>query len=121
MGREPMYLRFGYEIIFELAAPTPMLLMLNAHPTKAHALRRPERIVIEPDLFVDTAIDFFGNCIGRINAPAGPLRIWYDNVAIDSGQPETSIEGAVLDKVEDLPNECLPFLLASRYCEVERL
>lgn len=116
-----MYLRFGYEMQFELASPTPMVLNLFTHPSQAWALRRAERLWVEPEVALETFIDGFGNRVGRMIAPAGKTRIWYDNVALDSGQAEPSIAGGTLSKVEDLPAECLPFLMASRYCEVERL
>ena len=54
---------------------------------------------------VNTFIDGFGNRLARILAPAGKLRLFYDNVAIDSGEPEPSIEGAYLHPVEELPPE----------------
>ena len=116
-----MLIRIGYELIFDLPAPAPMLLMLYVHPSQAHVLQRPERLVIEPDVPVRDFTDMFGNRAARISAPAGKLRLWYDNVAWDGGQPEPSIRGQQLHRVEDLPDECLPFLLASRYCEVDRM
>jgi transglutaminase-like putative cysteine protease len=116
-----MYLRFGYEMQFDLAAATPMVLMLYTHPTQAWTLRRPERLVTEPEVEIETFLDPFGNKVGRILAPQGKLKIWYDNVALDSGQNEPSIEGLALSRVEDLPSVTLPYLMASRYCEVERL
>jgi transglutaminase-like putative cysteine protease len=116
-----MYLRFGYEMAFDLPAATPMFLNLFVHPTQTHVLRRPERLFLEPDIPIDHFTDPFGNRIARIVAPQGKFRLWYDNVAIDCGQAEQSFHGQPLSKVEDLPNECLPYLMASRYCEVERL
>jgi transglutaminase-like putative cysteine protease len=116
-----MYIRFGYEMQFELSAPTPIMLMLYTHPSQTWTLRRPERLHVETDQTIDTFIDGFGNRVGRMIAPAGKTRLWYDNVALDSGQVEQSIEGGTLSKIEDLPSECLPYLMASRYCEVERL
>ena len=116
-----MYLRFGYEMQFDLAAPTPMVLMLFTHPTQAWTLRRPERLMIEPELEVEDYLDALGNRVGRLIAPAGKLRVWYDNVALDSGQNEPSMYGLSLSRVDDLPKDVLPYLLASRYCEVERL
>ncbi|HEX8522014.1 MAG TPA: transglutaminase family protein [Tepidisphaeraceae bacterium] len=116
-----MYLRFGYEMQFELASPTPMVVNLFTHPSQAWALRRPEQLHVEPDVALETFVDGFGNKVGRIMAPTGKVRLWYDNVALDSGQIEPVIEGGSLSKIEDLPSGCLPFLMASRYCEVERL
>ncbi len=116
-----MYLRFGFELQFDLSAPTPMLLSLYTHPSRSWALRRPEQLILDPHTEVETFLDSFGNRTGRTVAPAGKLRIWYDNVALDSGQHEPPIHGGVLAKVEELPDKCIPFLWASRYCEVERL
>jgi transglutaminase-like putative cysteine protease len=116
-----MYLRFGYEMAFDLPAATPMFLNLFVHPTQSHVLRRSERLILEPDVSLDSFTDPFGNHCARIVAPQGKFRMWYDNVAIDCGQVEPSFHGHALSRVEDLPNECLPYLMASRYCEVERL
>jgi transglutaminase-like putative cysteine protease len=95
--------------------------MLHAHPEKLPALKHPERLVVEPGVPVRHFTDNFGNHAARISAPAGKLRLTYDNVAEDSGAPEPKIDGARLHPVEDLPSECLQFLLASRYCEVDRM
>ena len=116
-----MLIRIGYELVFDLPAPTPMVLMLYVYPEVAHVLQQPERLVVEPDVPVQQYLDGFGNRCGRLVAPAGKLRLTYDNVAFDSGEPEPSIAGAKLHRVEDLPPECMQFLLASRYCEVDRM
>ncbi len=66
-------------------------------------------------------IDRFGNRVARLTAPAGKLRLFYDNIAEDSGKFEPPIAGARLHPVEELPAECLEFLFSSRYCEVDRM
>jgi transglutaminase-like putative cysteine protease len=116
-----MLIRIGYELVFDIPAPVPMLLMLYVHPEQAGVLQRPERLVVEPAVPVRDYIDPFGNRVARLVAPAGLLRLTYDNLAIDSGEPEPSIEGAVLHPVDELPSECLQYLMASRYCEVDRM
>lgn len=116
-----MYIRIGYEFCFELPRPTHMLLMLHTHPERAGQLQRPERIYVDPDTRLDTFTDLYGNRVSRIMAPAGKLRIWSDNVIWDSGEREQGIEGLKLHAVDELPNDTLPFLLESRYCEVDRV
>jgi transglutaminase-like putative cysteine protease len=116
-----MYIRIGYEFQFDLSAATHMVLMLFTHPERAHLLQRPERILIEPPLRLDAFTDAFGNRAARLMAPAGKARVWYDNVIWDSGQPEPKIDGLRLHPVDELSNEVLPFLLGSRYCEVDRI
>src|SRR5262249_11214319 len=106
---------------FNVPAPTPLLLMLFTHPSRAATLRRPDRIHTEPDLPITEFIDSFGNRGGRIVAPAGRLRIWNDTLVEDGGQPDVTCADARQPPVEELPPSVLPFLLASRYCEVDRL
>src|SRR6188474_268119 len=47
-----LLLRLGYEIVFDVPAPTPMLLMLYAHPSVAHRLVSPDIIHVEPQVQV---------------------------------------------------------------------
>ncbi len=116
-----MRIRIGHELVFEVPRPTPTLLMLYVHPDAAPALRRPERIEVEPAVPVDDFVDWFGNHAARIVAPAGTLRLRYDNEVEDGGRPEPVIDGLRLTPVAELPPECWRFLLASRYCEVDRM
>jgi transglutaminase-like putative cysteine protease len=116
-----MDIRLGYELRFEVPRPTPMQLMLYVHPEHADRLRHPQRIEVEPAVAVEDFVDAFGNRAARIVAPAGTVRIRYDNVIRDSGRPEAAISGAGLTPVSALPPDCWRYLLASRYCEVDRL
>ncbi len=56
-------------------------------------LRYPERLLVEPFVPIHEFIDAYGNRVGRLVAPAGKLRFYYDNYAVDNGEPEPSIEG----------------------------
>jgi transglutaminase-like putative cysteine protease len=116
-----MLIRLGYEIVFDLPAPTPMLLMLHVHPSQAGSLREPDRVRVEPAVPVEEFTDAFGNRCGRLLAPAGTLRLSNDTLVEDSGLPDAVCPEAAQHPVEQLPPEVLPFLLASRYCEVDRL
>ena len=116
-----MFLKIGYELCFDLTAPTHMVLMLFVHPDQAGVLQRPETIGVEPTLRIDPFMDHFGNRAARVMAPAGKMRVTYENIAWDSGEHEPKIDGQRLHPVDELPNEVLPYLMASRYCEVDRL
>jgi transglutaminase-like putative cysteine protease len=114
-------IRIGYDLSFEVPQPTAMQLMLYVRPEQASALQRPESIVVEPPITVDSFVDWFGNRAARILAPAGRLRIRYDNVIDDSGCADVPIAGLRLTPVHEMPAECWRYLFASRYCEVDRM
>ena len=116
-----MQIRIGYEFAFEVCQPTPMQLMLYVHPERAGDLRNPEEIVVEPAVPLEDFIDGFGNRSARILAPAGVVRIRYDNVIDDPGRPDVSFKGLPLTPVHETPPAFWRFLLASRYCEVDRM
>jgi transglutaminase-like putative cysteine protease len=116
-----MLIRLGYEMVFEAPVATPMLLLLYVHPSRAATLRRPDRVRSDPEIPVEEFLDGHGNRCGRIVAPAGTLRLCGDTLVEDSGEPDPVHAEAAQHTVEELPPEVLPFLLASRYCEVDRL
>src|SRR5579859_2215613 len=116
-----MFIRVGYEMEFDLPADTPMMALLYTHPTVADMLRQPDTIRTEPVLPLHSFIDGFGNRCARFLAPAGRLRLTGDTVVEHSGLPSAVPEDAIQHPVEDLPDDTLQFLLASRYCEVDRL
>jgi transglutaminase-like putative cysteine protease len=116
-----MLIRVGYDITFDLAAPTPFTFLLYVLPSKAGDLRGPDEITVEPAVPVTDFIDAFGNRCARLVAPAGLLRVKNETFVEDNGLPCPTRLDAIQHAVEDLPNECLQFLLPSRYCEVDRL
>jgi transglutaminase-like putative cysteine protease len=65
--------------------------------------------------------DLFGNAALRFVAPAGDISIWGDGTVVDDGAPDPIFLDAIEILVEDLPNDCLVYLLGSRYCETDRL
>ncbi|HEV2296491.1 MAG TPA: transglutaminase family protein [Tepidisphaeraceae bacterium] len=116
-----MLIRAGFDMAFDVAAATPMLLMLFLHPSRGATARRPDKITTEPYIPITTYIDAFGNQVGRIVAPAGRLRLWNDVIIEDSGQPDSIAADAVQHPVDEVPDDCVQFLLPSRYCEVDRM
>ena len=120
----PLSMRIGFDMQFEVFGPQPtaMLLMLFCHPEVAGQLDRPEQLVVEPALPLEVLTDAFGNRFGRLVAPVGPLRLTYDAVFQSTYDPEPQPDaGSRQHEVAELPGDVLPFLLGSRYCEVDRL
>jgi transglutaminase-like putative cysteine protease len=116
-----MRIQIGFNITFNCAGYTPMVLMLNLHPSRAQDLLTPDAIRISPGRSFTPYFDGFGNKCLRVLAPPGDLRIFNDCIIADSGKPDRVDLGAEEHAVSDLPHETLVYLLASRYCETDLL
>ena len=98
-----MQIRVGYELLYDLPQPTPMLLMLNIHHTRASDIVVPDVITTDPVIPVAAYRDGFGNWCSRIVAPQGRLRLTANAVVNDSGQPDPPVFALQQHQVQDLP------------------
>jgi transglutaminase-like putative cysteine protease len=96
-----------------------MVVLLYVHPSRCSTIQTPERFEVEPRVPNSEFVDSFGNRCGRLFVPAGRVVLRNDATVEDSGQPGPQVRHAPQHDVQDLPNEVLLFLLASRYCEVD--
>jgi transglutaminase-like putative cysteine protease len=116
-----MDIRVGYELIYECPQPTPMLLTLNLHYTRASDLVIPDHIITNPAVPIKAYRDDFGNWCSRIVAPPGILTISTDALIRDSGLTDPVHPYAQQHAIENLPSNTIVYLLGSRYCETDRL
>ena len=116
-----MQIRVGYEMAYQCPQPTPMILALNVHYSRASDLVRPDHLMTNPPVPVTSYRDMFGNWCSRLIAPAGELVLSADAIVNDSGLPEPVVPGAMQVPVQYLPESTLVYLLGSRYCETDRL
>ncbi len=140
-GKFDMLIQSEYDIQFHLLAPTPMVAMLHLHPSVDALLTTEDRLKVEhvspaeagasvhgprpqligaPELPVEEYLDSFGNRCSRFVAPAGAIRLSGTHIVNVTDQPELQGFGAMQAPVQELPHEVLQFLLASRYCEVDK-
>ncbi len=116
-----MLIRVGFEFLYDVPSPVPMLVKLYLHPSQLSKVKKSERLIIEPETAVEEFVDDFGNRAGRLVLPAGRVRLWNEAVVVDNAQPDPVNCTAQQIPVELLPVDVLPYLLSSRYCEVDRL
>lgn len=116
-----MLIRTGYDIAFETDAATPMSLLLSVHPSRQADLRSPERIAFDPPIPQRQTLDAFGNLCTRIVAPPGRITIASDFLIADTGRPDEVAPQAPQVPVDALPDETMLYLMASRYCETDKL
>ena len=73
-----MQLRTGYELIYSFPQPTPIILVVNIHDSRAADVVVPDRLTAEPSIPMGAYRDLFGNLCHRTLAPAGRLRLTAD-------------------------------------------
>jgi transglutaminase-like putative cysteine protease len=116
-----MLIRAGYNIAYECAADTPMLLMMHLRPERQPDLQTPETFAVTPYVPYSNYFDGFGNFCTQLVAPPGRITFTNEFIISDSGLPDVLPVGAKQHPVGELPHEVLVFLLGSRYCETDRL
>lgn len=116
-----LQLRVGFEMEYDCPAPTPMILALSIHHSRAPDLIRPDILVTTPVVPRTTYRDLFGNWCTRLVAPQGRLVLYADALVEDSGAPDVVSPWVTQTPVEDLPESTLVYLLGSRYCETDQL
>lgn len=116
-----MKIRAGFTLGYECSQPTPMLLVLNLHPSRRVDLLTEQILVFDRPLEAWDYTDGFGNVCTRIVAPVGLTTISTSFEIYDSGQPDPVARDAIQHEIKDLPDEVLVFLLGSRYCDTDRL
>src|ERR1700680_3215679 len=102
-----MHLRTAYEIIYSFPQPTPIILVVNIHESRASDIVVPDRLTAEPSIPITGYRDSFGNRCRRLLAPAGRLRLAAAGVIRDSGQLDEIDSAAGQDSVQDLSEESL--------------
>ncbi len=116
-----MKIRAGFQLDYDCPAPVPMVLMLSLRPELRPHLLTPETLEVFPAAPVHQYLDGFGNVCSRVTAPVGRISFRSDFLVGDSGEPDPVVPDAVQHPVDALPDEVLPFLLASRYCDTKHL
>lgn len=116
-----MLIRYGYDITVSCPQPTPMVCLLTIHDERQGDLKVPEQVVTQPEIPTRTYRDLFGNVCLRFVAPAGDFSLWGDGTVEDDGRHDPVVAEAGQVPVAELPDDCLVYLMGSRYCETDRL
>lgn len=117
----PMLIRLGYDIQFNLLSDVSFVTMLSVHPCRTGDLREPDELRVDPYTPVQSHIDAFGNRCTRFHGRPGAVRLLNSTLIEDSGALDAVYPYAQESPVDDLPAHALPYLLSSRYCEVDLL
>lgn len=116
-----MMIRLGYDIQFDTVGEVPIITLLNVHPSRKNDLREADELSVDPLVKVESYRDSFGNQACRLVAPPGKIRLQNSTLIQDSGLPDPQELDAPEIPIDQLPVEVLPYLMNSRYCEVDLL
>jgi transglutaminase-like putative cysteine protease len=114
-------LNIGYALSYQASQPTPMILNLNVHHSRAGDLIRADSLTTDPWVPSATYRDGFGNLCTRLVAPLGLIQISADALINDTGLADPIARNAQQIAVDQLPVDTLVYLLQSRYCDTENL
>ncbi len=115
-----MQIRVGFEMEYQCRGPTPMVLALNIHYSRASDLVRPDHLVTNPAVPVTAYRDLFGNWCSRLVAPPGRFLLSTDAVVNDNGLPDVVAAAAIRRRSSTCPNRpwyiCWEAATARRTC-----
>jgi transglutaminase-like putative cysteine protease len=105
-------------LAFHIAVPTPFIFMLRPR-SGWHQWVGREQYVLTPSVPAVEFTDPFGNLCQRLVASPGSFSV-HTTVDIETAEVSDLAPGAPYVEVQNLPDETIPFLLPSRFCESDR-
>ena len=105
-----MQIRVGFEMAYRCPQPTPMILVLGSHFSRASDMAVPDYLTTTPTVPIAFYRDSFGNWCNRLTAPAGRFTLGTDGVVRDSGKPDVIVPEArqIPVAVVAVPEEAVP-------------
>lgn len=113
-----MWLRTSCDLIFDIAVPTPFVLMLRPRSGAKQWISLEEYKIV-PSVPVFEFTDIYGNLVQRLVAPPGAFSI-HTTAEVMTEETVDQAPGAPFVEIWNLPEAQLIYLLPSRYCEADR-
>jgi len=113
-----MWINATCHLEFYIPVATPFLFMLRPRSGWQQWVGR-EEYILNPSVPVVEFTDPFSNLCQRLIAPPGEFSV-HTSVNVDCAEAYDTAPGAPFIEVQQLPEETLPFLLPSRFCESDR-
>jgi transglutaminase-like putative cysteine protease len=113
-----MWLRARCELHFDIAIPTPFILMLRPRSNTQQWIAR-EAYQLQPSVQAYEFMDGYGNLCQRLVASPGPFSV-QTTAEVMTAEAIDQAPGAPFIPVQELPEAVLGYLLPSRYCEADR-
>lgn len=118
--QNPVRIRAGFRLTFDVPFPTPMLFVVQPadrlHPTGTRQRIEDQR-PLGAAQGIHSYTDTHGNTVWRALAPAGTFTVGHDLIAQISRNPDPTLPALPKTPVEALPDETITYLLPSRYVD----
>ncbi|WP_372749306.1 transglutaminase family protein [Litorivivens sp.] len=113
-----MWMRATCLLEFYSQVATPFIFTLRPRSGWQQWVGR-EQYLLTPSVSAIEFTDPFGNLCQRLVAPAGPFSV-FTSFDVETAEAADIAPGAHFIGVQQLPEETLPFLYPSRFCESDR-
>ena len=115
-----MFIRAGSHLRFGIKDPrVPIIFRLEPYPDYERDIVEGGNLEFSPAVRDERICDPFGNATVKVVAAQGQLTVGTDLIVVASDEPDPVVRDAEQLAAENLPGDVLPYLLASRYCEVD--
>ncbi len=114
-----MRLAVSCKLQFHVSEETALIVMLRPFRGMQQWINRETFTLLPASVPLLESSDGFGNACQRLLAPPGDFLIHTSAEVIATDHVESS-PGAPFIEIQHLPDDTLPFLLPSRYCESDR-
>jgi transglutaminase-like putative cysteine protease len=114
-----MKLKVACQLLYESPENVPLILLLRSQNTVGQIVIE-EKYELNPNLPTYYYTDVYGNKCQRMISPIGKLEINTCAIVEVENEIEVNFEADFVP-VENLPDNILIYLLASRYCESDKL
>src|SRR4051794_8637528 len=115
-----MQIDVGCTFAFELPARAHAILMVEPHTSEIDRILH-SRTCTSPGITPVRFVDGYGNRCQRFTMGPGRADLTFPAQVEDAGEADPVVDDAVMHAPEELPDETLPFLYPSRYCESDQL
>jgi transglutaminase-like putative cysteine protease len=110
-----MRIRVGCEFGYEAESPTPVVWQVRPRIDGRHQVVA-STWASSPFVPASSYVDSFGNVCDRLSLPEGATTVRYDALVDVPAQWDEADKAAAQVPVDQLPDDVLMFLLASRFC-----
>ncbi len=121
VSTDELTLRVGCKLVYDATGPATLL--LNVRPDRFGPHRVLDQVLtVGENLAAPEFIDSHGNTVCRVRLAPGCHEIRHDAiVAVPASLDNAHLPPVTPERMEDLPDHVLRYVLPSRYCDSDRL